>query len=533
MSPAFSKSNSTFIDWNTSSDGLGVSFTDAATYSFANDASLFAQWAPIPSVSILFFNGGGAGSIASISAPVGSSVVLPSGIGLSRTGYTFSGWNASAGGNGIAYSVGQTYVLNANVALYAQWTPDVFVVDFTVSNGAMPQAPATFTYGLAPLILPTLSLTGYSFAGWFNVPIGGNLVGFGGQSFTPSGSTVIYSQWTPEVFTVNYSLGSGVAPQPPATFTFGSAPLTLPTPALPGYSLAGWFSAVSGGSLIGTGGSSFSPTASTMLYARWTPDVFVVSFVGDGGAVPAASVDFSVGTTPLVLETPTLSGNEFLGWYDAASGGVLIGGAGTIFTPTTSTALYAHWSPVAPATLSFNPNGGSGSVAPISGVAGMSVTVPGSTGMLRAGFTLARWNTAANGRGVAYLPGQSVVLASDLVLFAQWSGHAPAVLYGAVGIFALNSAHLSSPLVAEVNRLAASIVAKKYSVIDLYGYTAATGLGSLNASLSRARAQSVARYLRLRLHTLHARQVLIKISGEGAVSGETSATYSRVEVFVS
>lgn len=40
-----------------------------------------------------------------------------------RTGYTFTGWNTAADGTGTAYAAGATYSANADVTLYAQWTP--------------------------------------------------------------------------------------------------------------------------------------------------------------------------------------------------------------------------------------------------------------------------------------------------------------------------------------------------------------------------------------------------------------------------
>jgi uncharacterized repeat protein (TIGR02543 family) len=43
---------------------------------------------------------------------------------LQRTGYTFSGWNTSANGNGTAYAAGTgSYSTNANVTFYAEWAP--------------------------------------------------------------------------------------------------------------------------------------------------------------------------------------------------------------------------------------------------------------------------------------------------------------------------------------------------------------------------------------------------------------------------
>ena len=39
-----------------------------------------------------------------------------------RDGYTFSGWNTAANGNGVSYSNRQTITVNSNMTLYAQWT---------------------------------------------------------------------------------------------------------------------------------------------------------------------------------------------------------------------------------------------------------------------------------------------------------------------------------------------------------------------------------------------------------------------------
>lgn len=42
-----------------------------------------------------------------------------------RDGYTFSGWNTVANGNGVSYSNRQTITINSNITLYAQWTANV------------------------------------------------------------------------------------------------------------------------------------------------------------------------------------------------------------------------------------------------------------------------------------------------------------------------------------------------------------------------------------------------------------------------
>jgi uncharacterized repeat protein (TIGR02543 family) len=41
---------------------------------------------------------------------------------LAKSGFTFSGWNTEANGSGTSYSQGNTFTINANRTLYAQWT---------------------------------------------------------------------------------------------------------------------------------------------------------------------------------------------------------------------------------------------------------------------------------------------------------------------------------------------------------------------------------------------------------------------------
>jgi outer membrane protein OmpA-like peptidoglycan-associated protein len=148
---------------------------------------------------------------------------------------------------------------------------------------------------------------------------------------------------------------------------------------------------------------------------------------------------------------------------------------------------------------------------------------------------LASWNTEANGKGTSYEPGASVGLSTSVTLYAQWTstGSAPAVLYGAIGDFAKNSTTLSVSLEHQVRELATLMKTKRYTKVKLYGYTAATGLATLDRSLSDARASRVASYLRGELRSMKVVGVSVEAAGEGSVAGRTSSLYSRVEVFVS
>jgi outer membrane protein OmpA-like peptidoglycan-associated protein len=195
--------------------------------------------------------------------------------------------------------------------------------------------------------------------------------------------------------------------------------------------------------------------------------------------------------------------------------------------------LFAQWTAVASTTfkVTLNSNGGSGTVASLSGIAGALVTVPSQSGLIRSGFTMTSWNTESSGRGDSYPIGSVISMTKSFTLFAQWKGHQPTSLFGAIGTFPKNSSVLSAVLKSQVERLALTVRSRRYSKVDLFGYTATTGLASLNLSLSRARAQHVASYMRSRLFALRVKGVSISFVGEGAIDGESDSLYSRVEAF--
>lgn len=81
----------------------------------------------------------------------------------------------------------------------------------------------------------------------------------------------------------------------------------------------GWYTAAEGGTKIGDGGASYTPTGNITLYAHWS-EMQAITF-----------------------PTPTRDRYTFLGWYTSAEGGTKIGDGGAKYTPTGHITLYAHW----------------------------------------------------------------------------------------------------------------------------------------------------------------------------------------------
>ena len=102
---------------------------------------------------------------------------------FTRTGFTFTGWNTAADGNGTPYADGAsvqnlTDAAGGTATLYAQWTVNKYTVMFDSNKGSGSSEPTTtgsiqVFHGEAYGTLPTVSRTGYAFNGWYTATSGG------------------------------------------------------------------------------------------------------------------------------------------------------------------------------------------------------------------------------------------------------------------------------------------------------------------------------------------------------------------------
>lgn len=141
--------------------------------------------------TITFNANGGSGSVSAISTYVGVSNTIPSN-SLTRTGYTFNGWNTASDGSGTAYATGSTITPSGNVTLYAQWKttyvkPEIqnLLAFRTVnaSGGASPTVTSTGKTGFCK----------FQLVGGANYTFTSATVQFGtatAKSMTKSGSTL-------------------------------------------------------------------------------------------------------------------------------------------------------------------------------------------------------------------------------------------------------------------------------------------------------------------------------------------------------
>jgi uncharacterized repeat protein (TIGR02543 family) len=121
-----SKSGYAFDGWNTKTDGSGTNYQPGDTFNFKANTTLYAKWVVAAKYTITFDANGGTGAVPDpLTVNAGSSITFPSGSGLTRTGYTFSGWNTNSAGTGTNYSASpSSFTVTSNMTFYARWISD-------------------------------------------------------------------------------------------------------------------------------------------------------------------------------------------------------------------------------------------------------------------------------------------------------------------------------------------------------------------------------------------------------------------------
>ena len=203
--------------------------------------------------------------------------------------------------------------------------------------------------------------------------------------------------------------------------TTGSSIASPSTPSRTGYEFAGWFAASSGGAAISFP-YSHGQTSSFVLYAQWTANALTVTYDSQlGTAITAGST--TTGGSIASPGTPSRTGYEFVGWFAASSGGIVISFPYT-HGQTSSFTLYAQWSANS-LTVTYDSQLGSAITAG-SATTGSSVASPGTPS--RTGYEFTGWFAASSGGAAISFPyahGQT----SSFVLYAQWSANALTVTY--------------------------------------------------------------------------------------------------------
>ena len=131
-----SRAGYSFSHWNTKADDSGTRYDPSDVFAVNSDVILYAQWTLNTSgpggggggdtaYSVTYNANGGTGGphlVPNLKPDSSHKVLDLAATGISRTGYTFLGWNTKADGSGISYAADDNFIVNSNLVLYAQWS---------------------------------------------------------------------------------------------------------------------------------------------------------------------------------------------------------------------------------------------------------------------------------------------------------------------------------------------------------------------------------------------------------------------------
>ncbi len=278
-----------------------------------------------------------------------------------KTNLDFAGWYDNTDFTGEPVTDWAALSRFGNISLYAKW-----VYNVTFDSNGTEEAPAEGTMNSVsavegtPVVLPKNAFTreGYIFSTWNTLAspsesTPGTKIGNAG-SFTATAHTTLYAQWTEKTagqYAVTFIANGGSIVEPVLVAEGGT--LTAPSVSFAHYTLDGWFTSADGGTTLSDTAFVFGEdgtpvTDDITLYAKWTPEVYTITYKNAGDIDFTGEHQEGYATThtygtETALDEPTLDGALFMGWYTAS------GATGTPVTALSATGyteditLYAKW----------------------------------------------------------------------------------------------------------------------------------------------------------------------------------------------
>lgn len=276
----------------------------------------------------------------------------------------------------------------------------------------------------------TVSVDGQEYeveeGGWFSPPVpqrdGYDFIGFEGADHTVvqfpqkiTGDVFYNAVFEPHEYTIDYWLnGGGFQNDAVGSFTVESGVVELPEPVKSGATFEGWFFA---SDYSGEEVQRIScDCRDVVLYAKWSDNTFTVRYDLCGGILSESNPETVTAEREETLSEPVRKGYDFLGWFDAPTGGNMyetVGGSNA-----KNLVLYAHWQendntyPV-----NYHLNGGTLLQSNPEFVGAGEVHELHSPEKF--GYDFIGWNTSANGDGEYYE--RLYGIRGELTLYAIYS----------------------------------------------------------------------------------------------------------------
>ena len=399
-----------FKGWSLTTDGEIVTKVD-----MTENKTVYAIWEDIPVVTYtVTFDVNGGTSVASQNVNAGEKATEPT-PAPTKEGFTFDGWYEDATLN-TKFDFNTQIV--SEITLYAKWIENKYTLTFDANGGTGSMTPKTDLTG--EYTLPANGFTapsGKQFKGW-SLTTDGALI----TKVDMTENRTVYAIWEdiPVVtYTLTFDANGGTGSMTPKTDLTGE--YTLPAngfTAPSGKQFKGWSLTTDGATV-----TKVDMTENRTVYAIWE-DVPVVTYTltfdangGSGTMTPIADLTGEYTLPANGFTAP--SGKQFKGWSLTTAGATV-----TKVAMTENKTVYAIWEdiPVVTYTLTFDANGGTGSMTPIANLTGEH-TLPANEFTAPTGKKFKGWSLTTDGAIVT-----KVDMTENKTVYAIWED-IPVVTY--------------------------------------------------------------------------------------------------------
>jgi uncharacterized repeat protein (TIGR02543 family) len=443
----------------------------------ATDVTLYAVWQPIPLFTVTYQPNGATGGSVPVDGNTyveGATVTVLGSNTLTKTNYTFIGWNVNSSSTTALYVQNETFTITgSSVVLYAIWRENTkYSVTYSGNGASDGTAPvdvnSPYYAGSQVVVLNrgSLALAGYEFLGWSTNNTATEAEYVAGDVFQLGTANVtLHAIWRliPLTYSVTYRAnwsdgGESGLGSPPLDTNSYLANSTVEVQANPnnltlsGYRLLGWsanqYATAPTYVIIGDTVSPASFTigaADVVLYAVWEQIMYYRTIYHDngseGGVAPVDGGLYEQGDRVVVLAN---SGNlfrvgyVFVGWALSASAVdavFVVSNSGYVEPASFIMAivdvhLYPVWQQVVMYTVTYHPNGADSGEVPENQnrfMPGSLVSVrANSKNLAKVGYIFLGWATTASATHPDYTVDGEIVspgsfsITADVVLFAVW-----------------------------------------------------------------------------------------------------------------